>query len=568
MKRLAAFFPAPDHLASTFDGWQRVDTSEGCLLLESEVPGAGQVFTSPCGRCTGILCGAIFNLDELWPDSSDHLPLEERLGLLVLNRIEKAKAGFPAPFYGVYSMVVQYEQSVMIVRDAIGERPLYVLEHKRGIAISSALATLLEYSDKQINRAAIADYLGTGFCPFTRTPVSDISKLAPGTCMVHTHGQSYVHQYHHFEAPAAVPPADPPGQLRQLLEDAIEHRRSPTSNTASFLSGGLDSSLVTSLLCQKQPGPAYSITFGKAYRNELEFSGMVSQYLDIEHRVVSMSARDIMDAFPASMRILDEPIGDPLNVPNVLLARAASRDSEIVFNGEGGDPVFGGPKNLPMLLRSAFGQTGPDLSLEELYLMSFNKGSDKFSRLLSPDFMSALSSEPATTDMMLEHLNPAGSDSLLRSLMMTNLKLKGAAQILPKVFKAAGAAGMRVRSPLFDQRVAEFAFQLSDDWKQHGAIEKFVLKEAVKDCLPPEIINRPKSGMLVPCEHWLRKEMKRFARNLLLSKDAATFGMFNRPFLKRLLNFDAGGVRVYHGDRIWLLISLELWLREHDLRFG
>jgi asparagine synthase (glutamine-hydrolysing) len=265
------------------------------------------------------------------------------------------------------------------------------------------------------------------------------------------------------------------------------------------------------------------------------------------------------------MRVIDEPIGDPLNVPNVLLAEAAAEDSQTVFNGEGGDPVFGGPKNLPMLIRSAFGATGPSLTREELYLLSFNKGSDQFPRLLAPEFTATLSNRPATVELFADHLQVSGSDSLLRRLMLTNLRLKGAAQILPKVFKTAGAPGMEVQSPLFDQKVAEFAFLLPDEWKQRGAIEKFVLKEAVRDLLPASIIERPKSGMLVPCEHWLRKEMRRFAHDLLLTKDSVTSGIFNRAELKNLLNFRSPGVRVYHGDRIWLIISLELWLREHGL---
>jgi asparagine synthase (glutamine-hydrolysing) len=148
------------------------------------------------------------------------------------------------------------------------------------------------------------------------------------------------------------------------------------------------------------------------------------------------------------------------------------------------------------------------------------------------------------------------------------LRLKGAAQILPKVLKASAAAGIAVRSPLFDRQLAELAFSLPPAMKLKGSIEKYVLKQAVRDIVPATIIERPKSGMLVPVHYWFNKELRSFAKELLLHRNAKIRNLIERNTLQNLIDFKGGGIKPYYGDRLWLLLSLELWMQAHNISDG
>jgi asparagine synthase (glutamine-hydrolysing) len=152
--------------------------------------------------------------------------------------------------------------------------------------------------------------------------------------------------------------------------------------------------------------------------------------------------------------------------------------------------------------------------------------------------------------------------------MHINLRLKGAAQILPKVLKASAAAGIAVRSPLFDRKLAELAFSLPPDMKLKGSIEKYILKQAVSDIVPASIIERPKSGMLVPVHYWFNKELRSFAREMLLHDNAKIRNLIERTALQNLIDFKGGGIKPYYGDRLWLLLSLELWMQAHNISDG
>jgi asparagine synthase (glutamine-hydrolysing) len=152
--------------------------------------------------------------------------------------------------------------------------------------------------------------------------------------------------------------------------------------------------------------------------------------------------------------------------------------------------------------------------------------------------------------------------------MHINLRLKGAAQILPKVLKASAAAGIAVRSPLFDRQLTELAFSLPPAMKLKGSIEKYVLKQAVRDIVPATIIERPKSGMLVPVHYWFNKELRSFTKELLLHPNAKIRNLIERNTLQNLIDFKGGGIKPYYGDRLWLLLSLELWMQAHNISDG
>jgi asparagine synthase (glutamine-hydrolysing) len=560
---------APATLADDWKTLRQHDVVFAFRPTKADIGEHGGLFATPDNSCVGVFSGKLFEFARLTRDFPHELSCSQKLALLLQQLYKKHGLDFPKFLYGFFSIVMWIDGKLLAVRDAIGERPVYILETPHSVVLSDRLATLMEHKDcsRLIHPSGVSDFLSTGFSPFARTPVQGISKLYAGTiATIRQSGSDYFSYHQLHDNPPELTEQEAAAQIRELLEQAVEQRFEENVKTGLLLSGGLDSSLVGALVGGKRLEAAYSLNFGSEYRNELEFSSLMAAYLNIPHRVITVTSDMIRAKFLHTSRILDEPIGDPLTVPNIIAVEEAAKDVQLVFNGEGGDPVFGGPKNLPIMAMEAYGMA--EFSREDMYLRSYNKGHEHLPNLLSADFQQALKHAPGTADLLKPFLHDEHFNSYLHRLMHINLRLKGAAQILPKVLKASAAAGIAVRSPLFDQRLAELAFSLPSSLKLKGSVEKYVLKQAVKNSVPQEIIDRPKSGMLVPVHYWFNKELKDFAKKVLLAKDAKIAHLVQRKALENLIAFKGGGIRPYYGDRLWLLLSLELWMQAHNISVG
>jgi asparagine synthase (glutamine-hydrolysing) len=549
--------------------WQTLQHNEVVFAFQGTKADLGEqsaLFATPDKNCVGVFSGKLFEYERLTQQLPSELHRSEKLALLFQQLYQQHGLDFPKYLYGFFSIVLSIDGKLLAVRDAIGERPIYILETPQSMVLSDGLATLMEDKDcsRRLHPGGVSDFLSTGYSPFSRTPVQGIRKVHAGTVAIIRQSNIETRRYHrlHDESPELTE-EQAVSEVRSLLEQAIERRYEDAVKTGLLLSGGLDSSLVGALVGGQRLDAAFSLSFGSEYRNELEYSGLMATHLNIPQRVITITSDMIREKLYHTSRILDEPIGDPLTVPNIILAEEAAKEVQLVFNGEGGDPVFGGPKNLPIMAYEAYGTK--ELRREELYLRSYNKGHEYLPEMYSQDFRQAVKQKPSTAKLLAPYLHDVNFRSYLHRLMHINLRLKGASQILPKVFKAASAAGIAVRSPLFDQRLTELAFRLPSSLKLKGSVEKHVLKQAVKDIVPQASVNRPKSGMLVPVHFWFSRELKDVAKEVLLSNDARIASLFQRKALENLVAYKGGGIRPSYGDRLWLLLSLELWMQSHKI---
>jgi asparagine synthase (glutamine-hydrolysing) len=451
-----------------------------------------------------------------------------------------------------------------LFRDAIGEQTVYYRHHP-GKLLTAQHPVNLADTPRTLDERALIDYLCCAFVPGSRTMFVGVSELRPG---VHWDGLGLAPT----DAPLALDsnnfdlPLDWYAKhLKEILTDVISEHLAPLAGQpiGVFLSGGLDSSLVAAFVKQLHQGDVHTISihFGDAYANELEWSSAVAEHLGTKHHVLEISEQTIQERTFDVMSMLDDPIGDPLTTPNLMMfEKAASLGISHIFNGEGGDPTFGGPKNVPMVLHQVYGGHADDLA--SMYFRSFQKCFDDLEALLQPGIQRPRMDEHS--QLLYPYLSDGSAvmQSFLNRLMWMNVRLKGADQILAKVRDIGDATGVQAHSPLFDKRIVRAGFEVPAALKLDGRREKAVLKDAVKGMLPDGVIERPKSGMMVPVQKWFRGPLKPWAEGLLLGKEACIAPYIQQEPLRQWLQY-APMTYPRHGVKIWLVLALELWLRTH-----
>lgn len=485
--------------------------------------------------------------------------------LAELYRLHGPNAGRYA--LGMFAVAIwdPAQRRCVLMRDGVGARTLYYATDSRGWWFANRLRALRRSPavSGELSLTALRHYLTCAFVPGAETLWRDVCELRPGTTLSMPGGT--IRTYWE-PTEGDWDPAEPieahAARLRGLLEEAVSVRLPAAGPVGVFLSGGVDSSLVTALAARQAPGPVhtYAIHFGPEYPNELAYSSLVAEHCGTQHHVLGLTAQTIRDHLSETMAALDDPIGDPLTAPNLLLGRMAAQDADTILNGEGGDPCFGGPKNVPMLLQTLY---APEESQEAAYFRSFEDCYDDLPSLLAPSVRSALQDAEPQEALLTPFLTNPRMKHFLNRLMHVNVRLKGADHILTKVNNLTTANGLMGRSPLFDRGVVEASFAIPPAYKLAGADEKAVLKLAVADLLPEAIVRRPKSGMMVPVQAWFRRDLKQFASDLLLARDARTGPYLNREAVAEWLSY-RGSLWPRHGRKIWLLLSLEVWLRAQE----
>ena len=464
---------------------------------------------------------------------------------------------------GIFNLAVwdREEQKLWLARDRTGARTLYYTTRGNTRWIAPNLHTLNPYHSQELDLVALRDYLCCAFVPGERTMWQDVRELRP--CTVISFPDEKVRTYWQLpkEEDSNLTIADYAQQLRTLLKEIIQEYLPQNEPVGVFLSGGLDSSLVTALASKYHSSRVhtYSIHFGDKCPHELEFSSLVAAHCNTQHHILEITFSEMWSKLADTIACLDDPIGDPLTVPNLLIGSLAKESVNITLNGEGGDPCFGGPKNQPMLLNQLYGNPNQQ-DIVQLYLLSFQKCASDLPQLLQPDIYQTVCHQPS---VFAEDLNSTAS--YLNRLMALNIKFKGADHILTKVNNLTNAVGLQGRSPLFDQRIVELSMQIPPEYKLSGNQEKAVLKQAVIDLLPERIIYRPKSGMMVPVQLGFRKYWQKEAKALLLNRQAAIAPYLNQSLIRHWLNYESDTWGRY-GVKLWLLVSLEIWLQAFSIK--
>ncbi len=456
-------------------------------------------------------------------------------------------------------------------RDAFGRSPLYWMQIDQVIWFASRLQWLLPLSDRAVYVPAVYGYACFSYVPTPLTPITGIFSLAASTAQtwnqlpdgtlsqpIQTCWQEWQESPEQLNDEAMAI-----AQLQTHLKNAVHQQIADLTDqpVGVFLSGGLDSSVVAALLVQAGlKVRAYTLNFGEPNLSEHWYAEQVAQFLNIPLHIVNVTPKQVRSALVPTAQALDLPFGDGVTVPLFLLAQAASQEVGVVFNGEGGDQLFAGWTNKPLIAAGVYQTEQPQTeSFTQQYLRTFHRLWGYEAQV----FQSEIYAQVQTLDpqQWLEiALASQGCPSLLHRLRRATLMLKGAQNIHPRAMNIGSAHRLDVRSPFCDLTLAQWVFQISSRLHLQGACEKYILKRAVADWLPPEIVWRTKRGMGVPLTNWCFNDLWHDLGQWLNPARLRREGLWHPNIAAQLVSGQLGTIQGRRiGECLWLLLMWQVW---------
>jgi asparagine synthase (glutamine-hydrolysing) len=569
-----------------------------------DLAGGHQPMTNEDGTLHLVFNGEIYNFRDLRQrlEGSGHRFATHCDTETILHLYEDEGLDFVQHLNGMFALALwdATRQRLVLARDRLGKKPLVYRHTASGLLFASELKSLLQAPGvpRELDPQALDDYLTWQYVPHPRTIFRGICKLPPGHIAVWSAGQLQVSRYWQidFNRETDRPLADTIEEVRSLVTSSAQLRLESDVPLGAFLSGGVDSTLITGIAAglRREPLDTFSISFGESQFDESRFARLAANKFGTRHHEFCVEPNAI-EILPQLVWHYDEPFGDSSALPTWYVSQLARQQVTVALTGDGGDELFGGYERyqavqlagwfdrLPASLRAAaaaklwqrLGQGRPQKS----WLRKWSRFAEVLSQtperryaawmcifdtarranLYSDDFMASLPNcDP------YEFLDAAFAKASLRDMgsrvMLTDLQTYLPCDLLNKVDIASMAFGLECRQPLLDFRLVEQAAQIPSRYKLRGRGGKWILKQAFTDVLPPEIRHRRKMGFGVPVENWFRGQLREYARELLLSERALARGYFRPDALRQLLEEHASG-KFNHGHRLWALVVLETWCR-------
>lgn len=466
---------------------------------------------------------------------------------------------------------------LIVSRDGAGGRTLHYRFSNGGFSCASETKAFLalEGFRPELRPGALAQFLAYSFVPGPETMLRGVFTL-PAGCFLEidlADPRPVAPQRWFFpeDNEASIPREESVDAFRDCFRRSVE-RLLPQAGAspALFLSGGLDSSCVAAELARNHSETlhTYALHFGEGYPHELDFARQAVRFCGLKnHHEVLIRPKDFIPRLEAVVEALDEPIGDPVALPNFELASLVAKNHTAVFNGEGGDPLFGGPKNFHLLLHHWYGLPGSQNApnhREKQYLSSYRRAYEEISRLLTPEFRETFDEDEELENPISPYFALEKPQGFLNKLMLINQRLKGAQLIQPKVERMLAAHNLRPLSPLFDEEMIRLSLAIPPTAKLSAGHDKVIMKQAFTGLLPETILHRPKSGMRVPVHFWMRKEMRSTVREVLSPSKLKAQGIFNHRRVSQLMKYETDEGPGRYGLRLWMLMTFQLWKE----RFG
>lgn len=494
-------------------------------------------------------------------------------------------------------------ERLLIARDRMGEKPLYFTLTDTAFIFASELNALLIHPavERKLNLAALRKYLFYECVPAPHSMMAGVRKLPPAHRLIFEKGRVREERYWQLDYHVEKLRLSEPEAIEELqlrLREAVRVRLVAEVPLGVLLSGGIDSSALAALACETAQGrvSTFSIAFEEKSFDESSYARAVAQHLGTEHFEQRFTEREMLDLVPKIPDLLDEPLGDGSLIPTYLVSRFTRQHVTVALGGDGGDELFAGYptylahrlagyyRSLPSFIRRGIiepavaalpvstdnlsfdfkakrfvrGAALPDGTRHQSWMGSFDEAQQRM--LFNPDVLAAHPDAAAFSEVRaydLPHGRSNGVD-LIERMMTLDAQHYLSECVLVKVDRASMAASLETRAPFLDHTLVEFLTRLPIGLKLHRFTTKYILKQAMRDKLPAEVIDRPKKGFGMPVAKWINGELRPLVREMFAPARLNRRGLFNAGYVERLLDQHERGV-ADHRKLIWTLLMFELW---------
>ncbi|MDR3451064.1 MAG: asparagine synthase (glutamine-hydrolyzing) [Alphaproteobacteria bacterium] len=488
---------------------------------------------------------------------------------------------------------------LFLARDRFGKKPMFFHRNGARLLFASELKAILAYGvvAKQDKQSAL-DYLQYRYVPGPHTMFEGIEKLQPGRYALWQNGRITEGAFatpSDGDAPPALPASayeNPVQAFTQILDDSVRLRMISDVPFGAFLSGGLDSSSIVALMSRHSNLPinTFSVGFKETAFDETEYAQTIATQFKTNHHEWRMEADDVIKLLPEAIGFRDAPVAEPTDVAVMVLARVAAQSVKMVLTGEGSDEILAGyPKHKYEPLAALYQKLVPPFIHDHLVEPLVDALPTKFYRYRTlvhafglrdererfPRWFGALSLKerdtlvtPGITPRSISDFAfaPNTEISALRRCQYFDQTSWLPDNLLERGDRMTMEASIEARMPFMDHELAAFMSGLPDNMRIHNGVQKWLLREAMRDILPAEILHRRKIGFRVPVSLWFRTTLKDYVHENLLGPNSRTRDFYRRDALQRILDQHATG-RVNHEKLIWALLSFELFQQKYGLTF-
>lgn len=583
-----------------------VDDAQDVLLVHTrlsilDLSDAGaQPMESACGRFLITFNGEIYNHFKLrrnlekerdgivWKGHSD---TETLLACVSIWGISKTLNSVQGMF--ALALWDKEDKKLILARDRAGEKPLYWARAASGILFSSELQAFDELPgfDRKIDNRALGLLMRHGYIPAPYSIYSNCKKVMPGSYVSFSLNDKKLDPDEHFYwgwdsrglgdgNSSFTTKASVTSDLDEILQSVVTDQMLSDVPLGSFLSGGIDSSLITAVM-QKQSASkikTFSIGFEDPEFNEAKHAKAVACHLGTEHSELYVTSHDVISLIPKLPEIYSEPFADSSQLPTYLLAKMARTDVKVALSGDGADELFGGytpyqfiPKVWKMirwcpphirqyLLRTIY-QLSHSQRIGKLSSIAHNTKPELFykdaaSHWLEPSLIvKGLQEEPTAAFDLTSFTGNIGS--FPDWMMLVDSMMYMPDDVLAKVDRASMANGLEVRAPFLDPRVIEFSKKLPTKYKIRSGSNKWILRELLYNYIPRRLVDRPKKGFSVPLAEWLRSDLLEWADDLLSPQRLADH--FHPEPIRRVW-MEHLSRKHDHAKKLWNVLMFQAWI--------
>ncbi|MEM2960501.1 MAG: asparagine synthase (glutamine-hydrolyzing), partial [Candidatus Bathyarchaeia archaeon] len=452
-----------------------------------------------------------------------------------------------------FALYESKKKKLLLARDRIGIKPLYYTIVGGLLIFGSEIKSILQYDgiNREIDKEGLSSYLTFGSVLGDKTLFKGIKKLEPGYILTYDGNRILTKKYYimreeilyHNEDIAAK-------RLRQLLEESVNSQLMSDVPLGAFLSGGIDSSTVVGLMSRivSRPVKTFTVGFGRS-DDELKYAKIASEHFSTDHREIMVCPKDVPPIISKLVWHYDDLIWDAASVPTYFVSEFARKYVKVVLTGEGGDELFAG--------YNRYKPFSPYMALIPIPLKKYMF--DKFVRLFDADDRERIYKFGKSYSENIEN-NYFKMKPILKGVLMFGRNETLPNQLLTKVDRASMAASLEARVPLLDNRMIDFSDSIPLSMKLKGFLGKYIIRKAVKDLVPTEIIKRKKQGFGASALQWFTNpEVMEFAENVLDRPHILLEGL-DYSYVNSLMKLK--GIRKgRQAYQLWSLLELEIWYR-------